>query len=75
MDTENKNGGTSNNERRTSNIEPSAFVGERVAGELDENVLEQVARVGLVAGQIQEKDIKRLGVPVVEPSEVESAHA
>ena len=45
----------------------------RVAGEFDENVLEQVAGVGFVAGQVQEKSVKRLGVLVVEPFEVESA--
>jgi hypothetical protein len=45
----------------------------RVAGEFDENVLEQVARVGLVAGQVQEKGIKRLGVLVVEPFDFQSA--
>ena len=46
----------------------------RVAGEFDENVLEQVARVRLFAGQVQEKGIKRLSVLVVEPSEIRSAH-
>ena len=30
-------------------------------------LLEQVAGVGLVAGEVQEKGIKRLGVLVVEP--------
>ena len=58
--------------------EKRAFVADagqqiRVAGEFDENVLEQVARVGFVAGEIQEKGIKRLGVLVVEPFEFESA--
>ena len=58
--------------------EKRAFVADagqqfRVAGEFDENFLEQVARVGLVAGQIQEKGKKRLGVLVVEPFEFRSA--
>jgi hypothetical protein len=41
----------------------------RVAGDFDKKLLEQVAGVGFMAGQIQEKGIKRLGVPVVEPFE------
>ncbi len=44
----------------------------RFAGELDENFLKQIARVGLVAGEVQEKGIKRLRVLVVEPFDVQA---
>ena len=42
----------------------------RFARELDENFLEQIARVGLVAREIQQKGKKRLGVLVVKPFDV-----
>jgi len=44
----------------------------RFAGELDEKFLEQVARVRLVAREIQEKGEQRLRVCVVEPCDVQA---
>ena len=42
----------------------------RFAREFDENFLEQIARVGLVAREIEQKGVKRLRVFVVEPFDV-----
>ena len=53
---------------------PHASQQFRITGNFDENVLKQVARVGLVTDEIQEKSVKRLGVLVVEPAEVGAAH-
>jgi hypothetical protein len=44
----------------------------RSAGELHKNFLEQIARIRLVAGEIQEKGMERLCVFVVEPFDVQS---
>ncbi len=45
----------------------------RLASEFDENFLKQVARVSVIAREVQEKGIKRLRVPVVEPFDFGSA--
>jgi len=59
--------------------EKGAFVAHagqqfRVADEFDENLLEHITRVSLIASQVQEKGIKHLRVPVVEPFKFRSAH-
>ena len=39
--------------------------------ELDENVLEQIAGVALITGEVQQKSEQRLGVVIVQPFKLE----
>jgi hypothetical protein len=43
-----------------------------IAGELEEDFLEQIAGVRLVPREVQEKGMERLGVFVIEPSDVQA---